>query len=104
MMTYWHDQGDDERALIPVTAGSTACDGFPASEELAHRYADITGRPINELPFYRALGAMKLAAILEGVHARHLSGAAVGDGYEHVGPAVPILVARGPRILRTGQI
>jgi hypothetical protein len=42
---------------------------------------------------------MKLAVILEGVHARHLAGTTVSDGYDNVGSAVPILVARGLRIL-----
>jgi hypothetical protein len=42
---------------------------------------------------------MKLAVILEGVHARHLAGTTVSDGYDNVGSAVPILVARGLRTL-----
>jgi hypothetical protein len=43
---------------------------------------------------------MKLAIILEGVHARSLAGQAAGPGYEIVGAAVPVLSARGMRQLR----
>jgi len=43
---------------------------------------------------------MKLAVILEGVHHRYQDGQAVGDGYDRVGPAVPLLAARGLRLLR----
>jgi hypothetical protein len=45
---------------------------------------------------------MKLAVILEGVHARYLGGQTVGAGYEKVGPAVPLLAARGLRALEQG--
>jgi aminoglycoside phosphotransferase (APT) family kinase protein len=99
LLTYWHDRDDDERAQIAVAAGITTRKGFPTADQLAHRYASITGRPLDELPFYSALGAMKLAVILEGVHGRHLTGTTVSDGYDNVGSAVPILVARGLRTL-----
>ena len=93
LLTYWHDRDDDERAQIAVAAGITTRKGFPTADQLAHRYASMAA--LDELPFYSALGAMKLAVILEGVHARHLTGTTVSDGYNNVGSAVPILVARG---------
>ena len=40
---------------------------------------------------------MKLAVILEGVHARYLDGQTVSGGYEGVGDPVPALVAAGLR-------
>jgi aminoglycoside phosphotransferase (APT) family kinase protein len=96
-MTYWHDQDDEERALIPVAAGITAYDGFPTRAELAQTYAAKTGADLSELRFYLAFGGMKLAIILEGVHSRFLGGKSVGDGYDRAGEAVPILVARALR-------
>jgi hypothetical protein len=42
---------------------------------------------------------MKLAVILEGVHARYLNGQTVSSGYAAAAPAVPLLVARGLRLL-----
>lgn len=101
MLTYWHDLGDDERAQVPVAAGVTAKPGFPTGRELAEIYAARTGRHLDNLPFYLALGAMKLAVILEGVHARYLGGQSLGEGYESAEPAVPILAARGLRTLST---
>jgi aminoglycoside phosphotransferase (APT) family kinase protein len=94
-LTYWHDHGDDERASIPVAVGVTAHEGFPAGREFAEAYARRTGRDLTELPFYLALAAMKLAVVLEGVHARYVGGHTVSAGYEGVGDAVPALVARG---------
>lgn len=101
-LTYWHDIGDEERARIPVAAQVTAKPGFPSAHELAGTYAALTGRDLDALPFHLALGAMKLAVILEGVHARYLGGKTVGDGHDQAGAAVPILVARGLRILAHG--
>lgn len=99
MLTYWHDLTDDERGQVPVAAGVTAHEGFPTGAEIAECYARLTGRSLDQLDFYTALGNLKLAIILEGVHSRYLSGTSVSDGYEGVGDAVPLLVARGLRLV-----
>jgi aminoglycoside phosphotransferase (APT) family kinase protein len=99
-LAYWHDEGDAERALIPVAAGVTAWPGFPAAAEFASCYAAVSGRELRDLSFYLALGTMKIAVILEGVQARYLAGQAAGPGYDTAGAAVPVLVARGMRQLR----
>jgi aminoglycoside phosphotransferase (APT) family kinase protein len=99
-LTYWHDNGDSERAGIPVAVGVTAHEGFPTGREFAQAYALRTGRDLTELPFYLALAAMKLAVVLEGVHARFVGGHTVSAGYEGVGEAVPALVARGLQLTR----
>ena len=98
-LTYWHDHGDTEREAINVAPGVTEHPGFPTADEFAQAYSVKTGHDLSDLPFYRALGAMKLAAILEGVHARYLAGHNPGDDYEDVSGAVPVLVARGLREL-----
>ena len=43
---------------------------------------------------------MKLAVILERVHARYLAGQAAGPGCDTAGAAVPVLAARSMRQLR----
>ena len=98
-LSYWHDRDDPERDRIPVSPGLTNKPGFPASRDVASAYADRTGRDLSNLPFYMGLALMKLAVICEGVHARYLGGQTVGEGYDRVGPAVPLLVARGLRTL-----
>lgn len=100
LLTYWHDAGDDERGLISVASGVTTAPGFLDTAALAERYAKRTGVDLSALDYYLALAAMKLGVILEGVHARHLGGKAVGDGYAGAGSAVPVLAARGLRLLR----
>ena len=101
-LSYWHDPGDVERWEIPVSAGITDKPGFPTTRSLAGDYAARTGRSLDNLSFYMALAWMKLAVICEGVHARYLGGQTVGPGYEKVGPAVPLLAARGLQALGPG--
>ena len=72
-MTYWQDP-DEEPGALAVAAGVTDQAGFPTRAALAERYAELTGRDLSRLPFYLAFSAMKLAVILEGVHARYLHG------------------------------
>ncbi|MFE2432410.1 phosphotransferase family protein [Streptomyces sp. NPDC059373] len=100
-LTYWHDPDDTDRAQIPVAVGVTTHEGFPSSREVAEKYATLTGRDLGLLPFYLAFSAMKLAVILEGVHARYLGGRTISDGYAGAGAAVPFLVAKGLRQLRS---
>ena len=101
-LTYWADAGDEQRAAVPVAPGVTAHPGFLTSDEVAARYAELTGADLGELAYYRAFGAFKLAVILEGVNARHAGGHTVGDGYAGVGEAVPVLVERGLGYFSTG--
>ena len=43
------------------------------------RYAELSGRDVSEISYYRAFGFWKLACILQGVHVRYAGGAAAGD-------------------------
>ncbi|TQJ49100.1 phosphotransferase family protein [Phycicoccus sp. SLBN-51] len=92
-LTYWSGPGEDGSA-VPVAQGLTDLAGFPTGDEIAERYAARTGRDLSHLAFYRAFTDWRLAVILEGVHARYLAGKSLGEGYDRVGPAVPLLVDR----------
>ncbi len=70
-----------------------AAPGFLPADELLARYARSSGRDLSYLAFYRALATFKLAAILEGIHYRHLQGETVGTGFERLGQLVEPLLA-----------
>src|SRR4051812_7175065 len=59
----------------PVGVAPGKYDGFPSADDLVARYGEVSGRSLSELDFYVAFGYWKLAAILEGVYARYVSGA-----------------------------
>jgi aminoglycoside phosphotransferase (APT) family kinase protein len=56
--------------------------GLPSHDEVIARYAAASGRPLDELPWYRVLACYRLGLILEGTHARACAGLApkeIGD-------------------------
>ncbi|HET9729640.1 MAG TPA: phosphotransferase family protein [Acidimicrobiia bacterium] len=75
-----------------VSATISADDGFLSRDDAVERYAKQSGRDVSQLDFYEALAAYKLAIILEGIHARFLMGKTVGDGFEHIGAMVEVMV------------
>ncbi|GGP01428.1 phosphotransferase family protein [Nonomuraea glycinis] len=98
-LTYWQDPGDEERARIPLAGDVTVAPGFLNAAEFAAHYAKVSGRDISDLGFYTAFGNFKLAVIVQGIHARFRQGKTVGEGFEQIGAAVPILIARAHRML-----
>lgn len=84
-------------ALFPnaVTDASTA-PGYLSEAEVLQRYAAVHGEVADEvLGFHLGLAAYKLAAILEGIHHRHLAGKTVGAGFDTMGEAIHPLLSAG---------
>jgi aminoglycoside phosphotransferase (APT) family kinase protein len=84
--------GRDEAQTGNVGATLSAEAGFLSYDEVVERYAKASGRDVSQLDFYVALAAYKLAIILEGIHARYLMGKTVGDGFQHIGALVEVMV------------
>jgi len=82
-------------ALGDVVSSATTAPGFLTKEEMIEQYVAATGRDPSEFGFYLGLAAYKLAAVLEGIHFRHLNGQTVGAGFESIGAAVAPLLAAG---------
>jgi len=72
-------------ATWPVTTGpgvTLHAPGLPTHDEVIARYGERSGRPLDELPWYRVLACYRLGLILEGTHARACAGMApkeIGD-------------------------
>jgi aminoglycoside phosphotransferase (APT) family kinase protein len=72
LQVYWNGPGD----VVSAWNGSaTTAPGFLDRADLAHRYAEASGRDLRDLSFYVSFAYWKLACILEGVYARYLGGA-----------------------------
>jgi aminoglycoside phosphotransferase (APT) family kinase protein len=99
-LSYWADAADDGQwPDINVGAGITAQPGFFRRSEFAARYAELTGRDISGIGYYIAFGYFKLAVVLEGINARFQQNLTVGEGFDHQGQAVPVLIARAHHML-----
>ncbi|MFA1538311.1 phosphotransferase family protein [Actinomadura monticuli] len=101
-LVYWAEATD--AAELPVGATITSAPGFFTRREFTDRYAALTGFDLADLDFYVAFACFKLAVILEGIHARYLQKATVGEGFERIGAGVPVLLDRAHRTLDTGSI
>jgi aminoglycoside phosphotransferase (APT) family kinase protein len=75
LQVYWNGPDDNEGAW---SGTATAAPGFWNRPQLAHRYAEVSGRDLSQLDFYVAFAFWKLACIIEGVYSRYLGGA-LGD-------------------------
>jgi aminoglycoside phosphotransferase (APT) family kinase protein len=90
-------------AFDPVLGGSAASTSprLPPADEVVARYVAASGRDVSGLAFHVALGYFKAAVIAEGIHARHVGGMTVGEGFDTVGAAVAPLAAAGLTALAT---
>jgi aminoglycoside phosphotransferase (APT) family kinase protein len=78
-----------------AVANAASAPGFLREGEILERYAARSDRDLSRFDFYLGLAAFKLAAILEGIHYRHIHGQTVGPGFEKVGAAIHPLLEAG---------
>jgi aminoglycoside phosphotransferase (APT) family kinase protein len=86
----YYVRDDAQTGNVGATISTEA--GFLSRDDVVERYAKQSGRDVSQLDFYEALAAYKLAIILEGIHARFLMGKTVGEGFDHIGSLVEIMV------------
>ncbi|HEY3088409.1 MAG TPA: phosphotransferase family protein [Jatrophihabitantaceae bacterium] len=70
LVAYWGAPGDG----VPLPRPTRSA-GYVSRERLAERYAEASGRPLDDLGYYLAFALWRLAAILAGVNARARQGA-----------------------------
>jgi aminoglycoside phosphotransferase (APT) family kinase protein len=76
LLVYWAEPGD---RTLPLGAAPTRMPGFGDRAAVTEAYAGRSGRDLSDLDVYLAFASWKLAVILEGVVARHATGA-YGEG------------------------
>jgi aminoglycoside phosphotransferase (APT) family kinase protein len=96
LLVYWAEPGDQ---TLPLGAAPTRMPGFPTRADLTEAYAARSGRDLSRLDFYVAFASWKLAAILEGVVARHATGA-YGEGDDSWRGFAEVVVELGDRALQ----
>jgi aminoglycoside phosphotransferase (APT) family kinase protein len=89
LLVYMSDASAD---VVDVAAAGRANPGFWSPDRIAEGYAGVSGRDLGAIDFYVVLGYFKLAVVAEGIHARFTQGKTVGEGFEHIGRSVPVLL------------
>ena len=95
LLVYWAEPGDP---TLPLGTAPTVMPGFPTRAALAEAYATRSGRDLSQLDFYLAFAYWKLAVILEGVLARHATGA-YGQGDDTWRGFAEVVLELGDRAL-----
>jgi aminoglycoside phosphotransferase (APT) family kinase protein len=78
-----------------AVSDASSAPGFLAEQEIVERYAQRSGRDLRRFGFYLGLACYKLAAVLEGIHYRHLQGQTVGAGFDRIGALTEPLLEAG---------
>jgi aminoglycoside phosphotransferase (APT) family kinase protein len=73
--------------------------GYPSRADLAKRYAERTGRPIEDLRFYCAMAGWKIAIIMEGSNLRFKQGDSDDSMFAALDAGVPALAKRSLEII-----
>jgi aminoglycoside phosphotransferase (APT) family kinase protein len=92
LLSFWPEPGEE----LPFSASGavTASPGFPTRDEVIERYAERTGRRLDDVAFYMTLAVWKLAILLEASYARHLAGTTDDPFFALLDEGVPALLRR----------
>lgn len=101
LCSFWDQEGEFHN---PITAGATALPGFPTRTQVVERYAAARGIEVADLEWYMVFADVKIAIILEGIHARHLQGHTSGEDFEGVGEMVGPLLGRALEIASASTV
>ena len=89
LLVVYHDLAESGQGPMPQMNSAA---GFLTGSQMIERYAKKSGRSLDRIDWYVALGYFKLAVISEGIHHRFLAGKTVGEGFERFGDTVPVLL------------
>jgi aminoglycoside phosphotransferase (APT) family kinase protein len=101
LLLYWRPS--DAPPVIEIQA-VTGHPGFWSAERVAEEYERASGTRVHDLDAYVVFAHLKLAIIVEGIHARYLAGETVGLGYESIGETVVPLVERAVEIAKKSRL
>lgn len=91
LISFWDEVGQMHN---PITAGATAHEGFGSAQYVVEKYAERRGISIDDFAWYIVFADLRLAVILEQIHARHLQGTTVGAWFDDIGGMVGPLLER----------
>ena len=82
---YWES---GSRVAPAIVSSIPELPGFPSGTEIARRWSDRTGIPLDDLAWFRAFAHFKFAVILQGIKARVNAGAMGGQDFGDLTSAV----------------
>jgi aminoglycoside phosphotransferase (APT) family kinase protein len=100
LMIHWVERGDPGERYPPHSV--TYLPGFPTRREVIASYEQRSGRSMQAVDWYVALGYWKAAVFMEGNYKRALSGTTDDPYLKGFGEGVVELADRALEVIRTG--
>jgi aminoglycoside phosphotransferase (APT) family kinase protein len=101
-LSYWV-QADDAEDIRKLVFGPTMLPGSPTRQELAERYAEVTGANLPDMLYYYCFGLFKLAGILQQIYARFARGLTTDARFAGMNTGVTALGRAGVKALESGK-
>jgi aminoglycoside phosphotransferase (APT) family kinase protein len=98
-LAYWV-QADDDRAMQVLRRQPTHLPGMLKRSEVLERYAERTGRAIEDWVFYEVFGLFRLAVIIQQIYRRYHLRQTRNPAFRHYWLAARYLERRCRRIIR----
>jgi len=99
MLTAWQEAGDPPGH----GDGGPFWDAMPTRREVIELYGELTGRPIDDMPWFFVLACYKLGILLEGSYARALAGQASMEMGATLHRYATWLFEKGAQTIRSGE-
>ncbi len=97
LLTYWTEPTDPP--YLQATAMMPLGDlGFPTRDELTARYAARSGRPVDNIRFYHALGLFRLTVIVAQIYIRYRRGQTQDARFAAMEGMIPLLARRAAEV------
>ena len=81
LLRSWAEPGDEGRA---ASEPPSRAEGSPTRDELTTRYAEGSGRSLDDLSYWMAFNAWRSACIVQGVYSRYVDGKMAAHGDEDI--------------------
>jgi aminoglycoside phosphotransferase (APT) family kinase protein len=92
LLFYWDAAAYVAPTLVPTVS---AMPGFPRGADIARRWADRTGCPLDYLGWYQAFAHLKFAVITQGIKARVTAGVMGGQDFGDLASCVEAIAEAG---------
>jgi aminoglycoside phosphotransferase (APT) family kinase protein len=89
-LAYWTEPADPDY-LQSISMMPTGYSDFPTRAELVERYAERSGRSVNDINLYHTLGLFRLAVIIAQIYIRYLRGQTHDQRFAAFGPTIPLM-------------
>ncbi len=101
-LCYWVEK-DDNPGMQMISFGPTAAPGFLSRREVAERYAQKTGRNLENVVYYYCFGLFKTAVVTQQIYYRFAKGLTKDPRFAMMIEATKILAGQAERFIgRTG--